>query len=348
MVSKKKVVVIGGGFAGSKAAQELEHDFSVTLIDTKNYFEFTPSVLRVIIEPEHLKKIQVLHNHYLHHAHIIQEEVVSITPQEVILKNKKKVSFDYLVITSGSSYVAPFKGEQHIIPTRAETLRACHSTLDHSEKVLLIGGGLVGVELAAEIVEKYPHKKVTIVHSGDRLIPRNHERCISYAERWLTKRGVEILYDERIDGEGRKSKYTTSSGKTITAEMCFFCTGIRVNNEFLKKHFSESLNERGALLVDDTLQIPGYPHIFAAGDVSALKEEKTAQAAEKAGHVIACNIRQLEKSGDLHYYIPKKRPMLISLGRKTAMMDAGSFTLEGFFPSLLKSFVEWKTMRRFK
>ena len=62
---KKKVVIVGGGFAGSHVAKSLEKYFDVFLIDTKDYFEFTPGVLRAIVEPLHIRNIQVLHNHYL-------------------------------------------------------------------------------------------------------------------------------------------------------------------------------------------------------------------------------------------------------------------------------------------
>ena len=47
----KNVVIIGGGFAGSVCAKKLEQDFKVTLVDTEDYFEFTPSILRLAVSP---------------------------------------------------------------------------------------------------------------------------------------------------------------------------------------------------------------------------------------------------------------------------------------------------------
>ena len=61
----KKVVIIGGGFAGSTVAKKLQNYFDVTLIDGEDYFEFTPGVLRVIVKPKHFAKIQVPHKEYL-------------------------------------------------------------------------------------------------------------------------------------------------------------------------------------------------------------------------------------------------------------------------------------------
>lgn len=55
--SKKKVVIIGGSFAGRRARRLLKPHFEVTLIDEKEYFEFTPSTLRCMVEPKHNKKV---------------------------------------------------------------------------------------------------------------------------------------------------------------------------------------------------------------------------------------------------------------------------------------------------
>ena len=61
----KKIVVIGGGFAGSYIARELQKDFNVVLIDRKDYFEFTPGILRCLVEPEHLKNIKKIYHFYI-------------------------------------------------------------------------------------------------------------------------------------------------------------------------------------------------------------------------------------------------------------------------------------------
>ena len=104
----KKVVIIGGGFAGALAARKLEDSFAVTLIDAKDYFEFTPSILRTLIEPGHYKKIEVLHRRYLHQAQVVDEIVESFDSQAVVTKTKK-YPYDYLIIATGSRYNLPIK-----------------------------------------------------------------------------------------------------------------------------------------------------------------------------------------------------------------------------------------------
>ncbi|MEK6876928.1 MAG: FAD-dependent oxidoreductase, partial [Nanoarchaeota archaeon] len=170
-MQQKKIVIIGGGFAGSTAARKLEKDFNVTLIDSKDYFEFTPSVLRTIIEPEHIKKIQALHKNYLNKAVVISGIVKDIGKKDVTTSGRK-FPYDYLVICSGSEYNLPMKSKSTVTAARADILAKYSKKLEESNSVLIIGGGLVGVELAAEIIEKYPDKRITIAHDNEFLIER--------------------------------------------------------------------------------------------------------------------------------------------------------------------------------
>src|SRR3989344_6506176 len=167
----KKLVILGGGFAGAKIAKALENKFETTLIDRKDYFEFTPSILRAIINPHHLKKIQILHTHYLNKTRIITDCVTEISLNKVKTKNHT-FNFDYLIIASGSSYNTPFKEKDVVIATRGNKLRNYNSNLEKSKSITIIGGGLVGIELAGEIINFNRNKPVTIIHSGDKLILR--------------------------------------------------------------------------------------------------------------------------------------------------------------------------------
>src|SRR3989338_8684688 len=105
---RRRIVIIGGGFAGSFAVKQLEKHFAVTLIDEKDYFEFTPSILKTLVHPSSAKSIQVLHRQYLRHAQIVKGSVSRID-EEVVFIAKKKYPFDYLLIASGSRYASPIK-----------------------------------------------------------------------------------------------------------------------------------------------------------------------------------------------------------------------------------------------
>ncbi len=342
----KKVVVIGGGFAGAHIAQHLENDFAVTLIDCKDYFEFTPSVLRTLVEPAHVRKIQVRHKAYLHRAQVVKEMVQNITPL-FVQAGRKTYAFDYLIICSGSSYNTPIKEEGLIVTARAEELQQYSHRLRKADHVLIVGGGLVGVELAAEIVTAYPEKKITIIHSGSELLERNSPSARKYAKTFLQKKGVSLVFNQRVVLNGNKT-FTTDKGNIYSADLAFLCVGIKPNYEFLRVQCSTSLNEKHFLCVNSHLQVQGYKNIFAAGDITNVREEKTAQGAERQARIVVKNIRRHTCSLPLLSHIPKKLPMIISLGKYDGLFVWKNVTFTGLIPGLLKGFVEWKTMRRYR
>ena len=341
----KKIVIIGGGFAGAYCAKKLEDDFDVTLIDAKDYFEFTPAILRTIVEPKHIKKIQVLHRHYLHKAHIIQDEAQEVTDTHV-LTAKENIPFDYLIVCSGSTYNTPIKAKNMVIATRASKLRDYSQKLSSAQSVLIVGGGLVGVELAAEIADGYKDKKITIVHAKENLIERNHHKAIHYAHCFLRKRGVEIIFNERVV-EHKEGLYRTDKGKEFKPDLAFLCTGIQPNYEFLTKHFGNKLSDQHKIHVNNHLQIEGHERIFAAGDITDRNEEKTAQNAERQAATVVHNIYHREQGEQLEEYRSESRPMLISLGKWKGIFTYKKFVLTGIIPAFLKTFVERKTMNRY-
>jgi apoptosis-inducing factor 2 len=342
----KKLVVIGGGFAGSGIAKRLEKIFDVTLIDTKDYFEFTPGILRTIVDPEHIKSIQVLHARYLKRSKIIIGEVKEVS-KNFINVNGDKIYFDYLVISSGSRYEAPIKEGNVVMATRSEHLKKYYNNLESSKKILIVGGGLVGIELAAEIIDHYPKKKVIIAHSHEKLIERNNTRAINYVEKYLLNKGVEILYNTRIVDQ-KKYKFIDKNGLIVKADMAFVCTGIYPNFEFMKKNFSKYLNEKNQLIVNDYLQLNGIKNIFVAGDVAGIKEEKTAQNAIRQAKVVSNNIINLDKGLKLNEYKTKFGPLVISLGRWNGLYTKGNFNVYGIIPAIIKSLIEKDFMWRIK
>ncbi|GAM19741.1 hypothetical protein SAMD00019534_029160 [Acytostelium subglobosum LB1] len=347
---RKRVVVVGGGFSGSMVAQQLENDFQVTLIDTKDYFEFTPSILRTIVEPTHIKSIQVLHSHYLKHTNVVQKEVTGVHKGEVVLDDRT-VPFDYLVLNSGSSYNSPFKESSVVASARANTLRENYYHIRKLKKILIIGGGIVGVELAAEIVSHFSGKEVTLIHSQSKLMNRFPKKAIRHAEQYLVDHGVRIVHNERVIAH-KGNIFITDQGSEIIADQAFLCTGIVPNSDFVKKTFPDAISEFGYIKGNEYLQMSGatfYRNIFVSGDVLNVREEKLAQTAENTASVVVNNIYAMEARNEnaLQKYRSGAKPILISLGKFNSILVYKDWTLTGFLPALMKEFVEWKTMIRY-
>jgi apoptosis-inducing factor 2 len=340
----KSLVIIGGGFTGTTIAKSLEREMEVTLIDTKDYFEYTPGILRTIVEPEHLRKIQRKHNSYLKHARIIVGNVDNVDKKNVLV-NGKKIVYNYLVVASGSDYEMPIKEQNVVIGSRASHLDKSFSELQEAKDVLIVGGGLVGIELAAEIATHYKDKKIKLIHSRDRLIQRNNEKTVKYVEKFLKRKGVEFIFNERIK-KSEKKDFITESGKVVKADLAFLTVGIKPNYKFLEKHFSNALSDRRMIKVDGNLRIVGAKNIFAGGDIVDIDEEKTAQNAEHEGEVIVHNLRALVNGGKMEEYKPKKRMMVVSLGKYDGVIEFGNFVLGGKIAALVKWGVEkWIMMK---
>jgi apoptosis-inducing factor 2 len=345
----KKLVIIGGGFAGSYIAKKLEGKLDVTLIDNKDYFEFTPSILRTIIDPSHAKKIQTLHSHYLHKSKIVRGKVVNVG-DKVVKTTKGEFSYDYLAICSGSHYDSPIKEENIVAAARGKELREYHQKLVKAKDVLIIGGGIVGVELAAEIVSAFSDKRVTIVHSKSELIERASKKARDYVKKYLTNRGVKIIFNDRIEKgvSGVDGSFKTKKDVKVESDLTFLCVGIKANSKHLKE-CSIDLNERDYVCVNKYLQVRGRSNVFAAGDITNINEEKLAQNAQKQACVVVENILRLEKgSGNLEEYVSKKRPMVISLGKWDGVVVFGKFVVKGLIAALLKEIVEFKAMRMYR
>jgi NADH dehydrogenase FAD-containing subunit len=339
---QKKVVIIGGGFAGAFVAKHLEKEFSVTLIDTKDYFEYTPGILRAIAHPETTTETQVLHKQYLKHARVIVGTATSVN-EDYVQVGKQKISYDYLVIASGCKYTQLFRQHNVITTERGQTLRDQHEKLKKAKKILIVGGGIVGVEAAGEIVHGFPGTAVTIVHSRDQLVQNSSPRVVAAVTNWLVRHGVNIVYGERIQ-EAKGKKFLTKSGKELAADIVLLCVGNRPNVDYLSK---ELLDERTCVLTDEYLRLSGKENVFVGGDVTNIKEAKLAQNAQKHAGVIADNIRRTDRGQTLRTYRTGTRPSLISLGDDYAVFSYHWLCFSGRIPALMKRFLGWQWRKQY-
>lgn len=346
----KKVVIVGGGFCGALVARELDRrgGFDVTLVDKKNYFEYTPSIHKVIFEGKYLKKITVPYRQFLKNTRVVADEVTSVTPKKVSTKGKRRFSFDYLVVAAGIDYPIFLENKKNVCTLKSGVGAAqMGAAILNADRIVIIGGGLIGVEIAGELATKAQGKKITVVHPHDRLLERNPLKAGAYARKFLEKRGVELVFGERVV-KHRGRQFVTSKGRKVEADAGIWCAGIKFNPWFMK--FPKSVfTERNALKVNKHLQLHGYRNIFVGGDITSVREEKTAQNAERHAHLILKNIDRLEKRQKLDIHIPRSAPLVISLGDWFGIMTfPGRWVLTGLFPGILKWLIEWWVLRGYK
>ncbi len=340
-----KLVIVGGGFCGSFIAKKFDgkSGYEVLLIDKKGYFEYSPGLIRMIGDPEYHEKITVPYTEILKESKFVKAEVESITPEEV-RTGSDTFRYDHLTICPGISYPVYLerKEDVHTISSGREVKRL-NQDLKKGDHVLIVGGGLIGTEAAAELAAKYDDLDITVVHSHDRLIERNPKLSSSLAESFLRKKDVDIVFGERVV-DREKGRFLTSKNREIKADVVVWAAGIGRDTQFMQDFRAEIRADDGSLKVNDHLQLNGggrtYEHIFAGGDITDIEEEKTAHNALRHARLICKNIERSRKNKSLKTYSVQKNPILLSLGRKNSLLIYPPYGFQGRLPALIEWVVE--------
>ncbi|KAI8344174.1 hypothetical protein BC941DRAFT_407966 [Chlamydoabsidia padenii] len=311
--NKKKihVCIVGGGFVGFTVASILDAMpiFEITLIDTKAAFEYTPGIVRKLVNPHQSTSLRVQHDSYVKNGKVIIGYVDEIDEDaKSVLVNDEHIHFDYMVMATGSSYNSSLKSTDISALYRLTGLEEAYAEVLTSQSILIIGGGLVGCELASELAQTrfpgpYPHKKVTIVESNSTVVCRSTLDQQQKAQQYLSSLGVTVVCNERIidfDVASTSNVYIGSSGKLYSGyDKIFLTTGTQPNSSLFSTSstLDVCVDTRGRIKVKPTLQIDHwqFDHIFAGGDVTNVTEEKTGYAATISGVCIARNICRLVK-----------------------------------------------------
>src|SRR6266498_1124717 len=164
--SKPNIVIIGGGYAGVVAAQKLSSTLSKThqilLIERKSHFYHNIGGLRAVVEEGFEKKVVIPYDH-LFDKHgdgkIIHGIATRLNKNDLIVRKMDgeeiQITFEFAVIATGSDYPRPAKFDGNNKEEGVKDILEQREALKNAHKVLIVGGGPVGIELAGEIAETY-------------------------------------------------------------------------------------------------------------------------------------------------------------------------------------------------
>jgi NADH dehydrogenase len=339
---KKRIVILGGGFAGMRTAECLEKQFrgdsavSITLVNETNALLFTPMLAEVAgssLEPSH---ISTPLRSSLHRTEFIRgrADEIDLEGHRVILegervsdgsKPRREIPYDQLVIALGS--VSNYLGLENIeklafnFKSLLDAIRIRNHVIEMFERAdregdsavrrtlltfVIAGGGFAGVELAGAlndfahgILADYPSLhaddlSVLLVHARDRILPELSESLGRYAQERMEMRGVRFRLNTRLT-DARPGFVVLSDGEIHTNTLVW--TAGTAPNPLLKSLPVEK-DKRGALVAENTLEVPGRPGVWALGDCAAVVDAKTgkacpptAQFAIREADVLARNIR---------------------------------------------------------
>ncbi|KAI8890299.1 FAD/NAD(P)-binding domain-containing protein [Backusella circina FSU 941] len=350
-------------------------DLDITLIDCKTFYEYTPALCSVVFAKtdqdcrSHFYKITAEYLDLLskYQVKFILGKVRDIQDDDnkgkILLTSGESLDFDYVVITTGSTYADPWKaatGNEHAnfidLKARSDYIIEQRLRYKSAMNILCIGGGPVGVETAAEIAHNAPEKQVILVDANEVVLANAPGGLGNYAQRILTN-GLSIRV---INGEsaelkedlGERCLYETDKSHTqIEADLVYNCIGAKPNSQFLQETKKSWLNDKKEIEIDDTFLVKGTNRIFALGDVCSFNEPKMFFTAHMQAIHFVKNMTSLLQGKDLVPYRGSMMAMVISLGPERAIAYVGGITLSGFnrnkgskVASLMKYVIERVTM----
>jgi NADH dehydrogenase FAD-containing subunit len=316
---RRTVVVVGGGYGGAAVAKALESAADVVLIDPRDAFVNAAGSLRALVQPDWAGNMFFPFDTLLANGTVIRDRAVSVDPGGVTLGSGRRVEADYLVLATGSTYAYPANPKADSIAEALDDLRQSHKELAGAERVLILGAGPVGLELAGEIKEAWPHKRVTIVDPAEAVLPgfRPEMRDDLHGQLWeldvQLRLGAGLTASPATEA-GRAGTFTvtTTEGDEITADIWFRAHGVRVNSGYLGDGRLTTPTAQGQVSVTESLNVHGYDHVYAIGDITDVAEAKMAGYAMRHAEVVAQNIiAQLRDEPPTATYQPLPHPMIL-------------------------------------
>ncbi|MGE9268125.1 MAG: NAD(P)/FAD-dependent oxidoreductase [Verrucomicrobiales bacterium] len=304
----QKVLILGGGFAGLKCAQELANDerFEVTLLDRQNHHLFQPLLYQVataaLSAPDIARSLRGILTK-ARNVRVLLDEVTEIdVAGKKVRSAQHEYEYDRLVVALGArtSYFGrdDWAEATEGLKSLEDSRRIRYQVLSRLERaeliddeeeqrrlmtIVIVGGGPTGVELAgafSDLVRRalktdFRHidprnLRIILVQSGERLLKPYTEEHSAYVKERLEKLGVEVVLGPRVD-EVEKGRVHLNDGRWIEAKTVIWAAGVQAHP--LCAHLPGEKDRGGRLLVRPDLSLEGHPEVFAAGDIVNLVDK---------------------------------------------------------------------------
>jgi NADH dehydrogenase FAD-containing subunit len=344
----KKLIVIGGGAVGHQVAFEMQDSMDVTLVDPKTYWEVPMALPRLLVEPSALPA-RMKYSDFLKKVSLVQGSATKMTDSSVSVQVGERLehfSFDFALIATGSRYSDPLvKAQVPTVTEREREIAQAHDAIRNAKHVVVVGGGPVGVETAAELRETFPHIAVTLVHGAPKLLETGPKKFGAWAAEKLRKLGVnlvlnDIVVEPKLGQQPGPEAVVTKSGKRISADFVLWAAGTKPNTEFVALSWPNLVRQDGQILTDQFLRLKRHPNIFVSGDVTSLPEGRLVITASFHVPAIVKSLKTLadtspDEKVQLKPYVPKVpgkglgKLMIVTLGRRDGLtsLPFGQFRL---------------------
>jgi len=273
---QRRVLVVGGGFAGLCVARDLKKEFLVTVVDAKEYFEYTPGVLRAYVKPEHLDHLTFNLQPVIERrmgCKFIWGEVTKLdgpnkraTVKPMFTKEDEIHEFDFCIIASGCNFNPLHKkGESLWFPTVHHEARpssswphiderflegrrrhileeygAIKALNDKESTVLVVGAGFIGVEWVTELRHYFPKLKNTIIDFLPNPLGPLPKKAAEYCKQYMENNNINQFYGLKYAPDD--DSFWTGIKLPGKADKEYICIGVKASNYFMPE---ETLSLKG-------------------------------------------------------------------------------------------------------
>lgn len=379
---KKRVVVIGGGFAGVSAVKKLDpKKFQIVLLDKNNYHQFQPLIYQVAssgLEPASIcfPLRRVFNRKKEFYFRVAQVQEID-GAKKIVHTTEGDISYDRLIICAGAgtNYFGNANIEKNAIPMKTveDAIYLRNRIIEMSEvslsvpdeelekycNLVIVGGGPTGVEIAGVLSEmaKFAKSKnaeydpanfarIILVSPG--ILKTMSEHASRKTAETLTKMGVRLVTGKKVV-DYVDNNVILDDGSTIKSALLIWVSGVKAVS--LKGIPEDSIGPGGRVLCDGYMRVKGMEDVYCAGDMSLTSEEKypkghpqMVQVAMQQGAYISACINADTASENLRPFKYRNLGSMATIGRNRAVADLGRIHLSGFPAWLIWMFIHLKSI----
>ncbi|RDW77554.1 hypothetical protein BP6252_05607 [Coleophoma cylindrospora] len=371
MSKTHEILILGGHFAGLGMAHYLlrhtipvlekaspSSKYHVTIVAPHSEFFFDIAAPRFLVGKDLIPADKIfipisqgLREYGADRYSLVQGKAVSMSAEKKVVTVglqggvSQELSYDTLIIATGTTSNSALWQMNDKEDLTKSLYASVQASLAKAKRVLIGGGGAVGVETAGEIGNSYPAINLTILSGADRLLPRLSTGNSKKAEGKLAKMGVSVVHKLRVTSSKEEANGTTtvvlSDGSTREVDLYIDATGGKPNSSFLPAAW---LNEKGYVVVSDEKTLrTSTPGVYAIGDVASYSSGSFMDvnfSVPPLGTSISIDLAEKIGKKDLFtqkLFKPLKDSQFVPIGPKGGVAQVMGWSLPSFFVWLIKA-----------
>ena len=393
--NKKKILILGGGFAGVECARKLESEFGddpeveIVMVSEDNFLLFTPMLPQVASGMIETRHIVLPIRTVCKKTKFYEGRVKNIDPYGKLVtlwgtgdKRSISIHYDFLVVALGSETnffgMADVEKNAYTMKTLNDAVMLRNRVIDMLEQAenetnpilrksflnfVVVGGGFAGIETAGELMDllldarkHYPtilkeDLKVVVLEALGMILPGFNEKLADFAKDKMVERGIDIRLKTAVtsfDGNEVTTKsldeypsdsVDTSEIDSIMTKTLIWTAGVTPVNTIKRSMFK---TEKGKVVIDDYLEVPEFPGVFAIGDCALHIDPETqrplpptAQIAEAQAKVAAKNLTSLIKNSKKEKFVYHSKGQMAIIGKRSGIATFLGMNISGFWAWLI-------------